>query len=66
MYRNRFTFRCLAQVNESTCALNEMSILSRLMTLHLDKTTVLPDFVHLLVFRKGCNILNDGAVLILS
>jgi hypothetical protein len=66
MYRNRFIFRCLAQVNGFVCAVNEMSIPSRLMTLHLDKITVLPDFVHRLVFRKECSILNNGAVLIVS
>jgi len=66
MYRNHFTFRCLAQVTGFVCALDEMAILSRLMTLGLDKITVLPDFVHRLVFRKECNILNAGAVLVLS
>jgi len=44
MYRNRFTFRCLAQLIELVRALNEMSILSRLMMLHLDKITVLAGF----------------------
>ena len=44
MYRSRFTFRCLAQLIELVCALNETAILSRLMMLYLDKITVLAGF----------------------
>ena len=39
MHRDRFTFRCLAQLIESVGALSEMFILSR-----SDKITVFPGF----------------------
>jgi hypothetical protein len=66
MYHNRYTFRCLAQLIEFVCALNEMSVLSRSDDVTLRAVTVLQDFVHRLLFRKECNILNAGAVLILN
>jgi hypothetical protein len=66
MYYNRYTFRCLAQLIEFVCAFNEMPILSRSDDVTFRQVAVLQDFVHRLAFRKECDILNAGAILILS
>jgi hypothetical protein len=66
MHHNRYHFRSLAQLIGFVCAFNEILILSRSDNVTFKEVAVLQDFVHRLAFQKECNVLNAGAILILS
>jgi hypothetical protein len=66
MHHNRYNFRCLAQLIGFVCDFNEMLILSRSDDVTFKEVSVLQDFVHRLTFQKECNVLNAGAIPILS